>query len=156
MTPILKNTTVNFEDMGSYMQEYHKQNNITFVKSKKLIGSYFGKETLLYTPLLKWYLQHGLKITKFHVGIEYESVKCFQKFADEVSDARRAGDVDNAYELIAEIMKLFGNSAYGKTITNKEGFISTTYATENNISKKINHHIKKKIMKSPHQKEKLN
>ena len=138
MTPIFKNTTVNYEDMGEYMTEYHKQNNITFVKSKKLIGSYFGKEILLYTPLLKWYLQHGLKITAFHVGIEYTSVKCFQKFADEVSDARRAGDVDKAYELIAETMKLFGNSAYGKTITNKEGFVSTTYATEKNISKKIN------------------
>jgi hypothetical protein len=50
--------------MGEYMTEYHKQNNITFVKSKKLIGSYFGKEILLYTPLLKWYLQHGLK--SFH------------------------------------------------------------------------------------------
>ena len=58
-----------------------------------------------------------------------------------MSDARKAGDVDKAYELIAETMKLFGNSAYGKfgnTITNKEGFISTAYATENNISKKIN------------------
>ena len=61
-----------------------------------------------------------------------------QKFADEVSDARRAGDIDKSYELIAETMKLFGNSANGKTITNKEGFVSTTYATENNISKKIN------------------
>jgi hypothetical protein len=30
-----------------------------------------------------------------------------------VSDARRAGDIDIAYELIAETMKLFGNS--GKT-----------------------------------------
>ena len=86
MTPIFKNTVVNFEDMGEYMQEYHKENNINFVKSKKLIGSYFGKEITLYTPLLKWYLQHGLKITKFHVGIEYTSEKCFKKFADEVSD----------------------------------------------------------------------
>ena len=83
-------------------------------------------------------LQHGLVITNFHVGIEYTATKCFQKIADEVSDARRAGDVDKAYDLIAETMKLFGNSAYGKTITNKEGFVSTTHATENNISKKIN------------------
>ena len=104
MTPIFKNTTVNFEDMGEYMQEYHKNNKISFVKSTKLIGSYFGKEILLYTPLLKWYLQHGLKITKFHVGIGYESNKCFKNFADEVSDARRAGDIDKAYELIAETM----------------------------------------------------
>ena len=35
-------------------------------------------------------------------------------------------------------MKLFGNSAYGKTITNKEGFVNTSYANENDITKKIN------------------
>jgi hypothetical protein len=35
-------------------------------------------------------------------------------------------------------MNLFGNSAYGKTITNKEKFVSTTYGNEDNISKKIN------------------
>ncbi len=29
-------------------------------------------------------------------------------------------DIDKAYELIAETLKLFGNSAYGKCITNKE------------------------------------
>jgi hypothetical protein len=121
MTPIFKNTMVNYEDMGEYMKEYHKENNITFVKSKKLIGSYFGKDILLYIPLLRGYLQHGLKITAFHVGIEYTSTKCLKKFADEVSHARRAGDVDKAYDLIAETMKSFGNSAYGKTITNKEG-----------------------------------
>ena len=74
MTPIFKKTVVNFEDMGEYMQEYHKENNINFV-----IGSYFGKEITLYTPLLKRYLQHGLKITKFHVGVEYTSEKCFKK-----------------------------------------------------------------------------
>ena len=42
------------------------------------------------------------------------------------------------YELIAETMKLFGNSAYGKCITNKEKNLSTTYGNEDNISKKIN------------------
>ncbi len=42
----------------------------------------------------------------------------FKQYADEVSDARCAGDVDIAYKLTAEAMKLFENSAYGKTITN--------------------------------------
>jgi hypothetical protein len=87
---------------------------------------------------LKWYLQQGLKITKFHCAIKYTPEKSFQEFADEVSDARRAGDIDKAYELIAETMKLFGNSAYGKTVTNKENFVSTSYGNEDNISKKIN------------------
>ena len=40
-------------------------------------------------------------------------------------------------------VKLFGNSADGKTITNKEKFVSTTYGNEDNISKKINTHILK-------------
>ena len=35
-------------------------------------------------------------------------------------------------------MKLFGNSAYGKTITNKEGFVNNNYADVNIIRKKIN------------------
>ncbi len=35
-------------------------------------------------------------------------------------------------------MKYFGNSGYGKTITNKEKFVSTSYGNEDNISKKIN------------------
>jgi hypothetical protein len=138
MTPIFKNAEINFEDIGEYMQNYHTQNNIPFNKGKKLIGSYFGKEILLYSPLLKWYLQHGLVITKFHCAIVYTPECAFKKFSDEVSDARRAGDIDKAYELIAETMKLFGNSAYGKCITNKERFVSTTYGNEDNISKKIN------------------
>ena len=51
-----------------------------------------------------------------------------------MSDARRAGDNDKAYELIAETMKLFGNCAYGKTITNKEKIVSTSYGNEETIS----------------------
>ena len=35
-------------------------------------------------------------------------------------------------------MKLFGNSAYGKTITNKDNFDCTKYANEDNIANKIN------------------
>jgi hypothetical protein len=48
---------------------------------------------LLYTTLLKWYLQQGLKITKL---LEYTPAKSFQQFADEASDARRAGDIDKS------------------------------------------------------------
>ncbi len=39
-------------------------------------------------PLLKWYLEHGLEITKFHCAIKYEGAYAFKDFADAVSDAR--------------------------------------------------------------------
>ncbi len=98
---------------------------------------------MLYTPLLKCYLQQGLVITKFYCAIKYTPKKSFQQFADEVSHARPAGDIDKAYELIAETMKLFGKSAYEKTVTNKENFVSTSYGNEKNISKKSIVHISK-------------
>ncbi len=98
---------------------------------------------MLYTPLLKWYLQQGLVITKFYCAIKYRPKKSFQQFADEVSDARRAGYIDKAYELVAETMKLFGNSANEKTVTNKENFVSTSYGNEKHISKKSIVHISK-------------
>ncbi len=55
-----------------YMQNYLNENNIPFNKGNKLISSYFVKENLLYCPIkfvIKWYLQPGLKITKFHCAI---------------------------------------------------------------------------------------
>ena len=84
-----------------------------------------------------------IKITKFYNAIEYKPSYSFRKIADEVLDARRAEDVDKNYDLIAETMKLFGNSAYGKTITNKEGFVNTSYANEKDITKKLIIHVLK-------------
>ncbi len=53
-----------------------------------------------------------------------------------VSDAKSAWDIDKSKKLIAETMKLFGNRAYGKIVTNKEKQFSTSYGNEGNISKK--------------------
>ncbi len=43
------------------MKNCHNENNLQFDTGNKLIVSYFGKEILSYTPLLKWYLQQELK-----------------------------------------------------------------------------------------------
>ncbi len=70
--------------------------------------------------------------------IKYQPEYTFDKFADEISDARRLRDVGTADKVIAESMKLFVIFAYGKTFTNKEKNVSTTNGNEDNISKKIN------------------
>ena len=44
MTPILKNVDVCLDDVGEFMQEYAKQQNIKDVPRRLLIGSYFGKK----------------------------------------------------------------------------------------------------------------
>ena len=52
------------------------------------------KTSLLIISLLQWYLSHGLRMTKIHQVIEYESRRCFEGAGRKVAEARRAGDSD--------------------------------------------------------------
>ena len=70
MTPIFKNTEVSLEDVGQHMQDYAKEHNIKDIPRRLLIGSYFGNKIGLSTPLLKWYLNHGLVITHIYTIVE--------------------------------------------------------------------------------------
>lgn len=118
MTPIFKNIEIDptEEVVGNHMFEYNQSRGRNMSKkSRKLIGSYFGKQILIYAPLLKWYLQHGLVVTKTYSFIKANSHKPFEPFMNQVSDARRGGDVDKSKAMIADMMKLVGNAAFGRS-----------------------------------------
>src|SRR6218665_2346400 len=120
MTPIFKNVELDptrEEVIGSHMHEHNQTlgEDKHVAKSKKLIGSYFGKRILLYTPLLKWYLQHGMVISKTHSFVRASRATPFKQFMLEVCEARRQGDVDKSKKMIADMMKLIGNSAFGRS-----------------------------------------
>ncbi|KAL4111622.1 hypothetical protein PRIC1_003300 [Phytophthora ramorum] len=119
MTPIFKNTVIDCEDqntIGLHMYDYNLSRESGRAKpARKLIGSYFGEKILVYAPLLKWYLAHGMEVTKTHSFIKASSHKAFSPFMDAVSSARREGDVDKSKTMIAEMMKLVGNSAFGRS-----------------------------------------
>ena len=55
----------------------------------------------------------------------------------QVAQARLDGDCDNDKALIAETMKLIGNSSYGKLITNKEKHHDIVYVNESAIGIEI-------------------
>ena len=120
MSPIFKNVDVCLDDVGEVMQNYAKEHSIKDVPRRLLIGSYFGKKIGLSMPLLKWYLELGLVITNIYTVIEYIPDAAFNSFMTQVAQARLDGDLDKDKALIAETMKLIGNSSYGKLITNKE------------------------------------
>ena len=103
-----------------------------------LVGSYHGKKILLATPLLQWYLTHGLVVDRVYQIVEYERKPCFQQFGESVSAARRDGDADPDKAIIADTMKLLGNSAYGKTVTNVDRHRNVAYCTEVGTSACIN------------------
>ena len=61
MSPIFCNSQVKFEDM----QEYINTHNQSKKPRRLLIGGMKAKQTLIATPLLKWYLEHGPIVPKF-------------------------------------------------------------------------------------------
>ena len=138
MQPVFKNTTVTRDDIGPYMRQYAEEHDIMSTPRRMLIGSYRGDKILLATPLLRWYLAHGLVVDHVYQIIEYSLKPCFQHFGESVSAARRAGDADPDKAIIADTMKLLGNSAYGKTVTNIDRHRNVRYCTEVGTSLLIN------------------
>lgn len=121
------------------------------VPQRMLIGSMKGEKILLLSSLVKWYLEHGLVVSRIYQVIQFKPVACFDKFGHSVSDTRRAGDKNSASSaggeendgqgvtLLAETAKLIGNSVYGKMITNQERHRDIKYADSN---RKASNYIK--------------
>jgi hypothetical protein len=136
--PIFKNTEVCPKDAGSFMENFAAANNISSKSRRLLISSMRGKNILLATPLLKWYLDHGLIVTTVHQVVQYRPVACFAQFRDDVSDARRLGDSNPDQAIVAESMKLIGNACYGRTLTNKERHLDIAYCNDAKVTNKVN------------------
>jgi hypothetical protein len=119
MNPVFKNIVIDpsAEVIGDFMAaESRKQNK---KKSRKLIGSSFGEKILIYTPLLKWYIAHGMVVTKVHSFVKCHASCPFHNYTEIVSNARRAGDKDKSKEVVGNSMKLIGNSPFGKSAMNQ-------------------------------------
>ena len=116
MSPLFCTTEVPFESIGSHMQDHVKAFGLSEKPRKLLVGGMKGKKMLNATPLLKWYLDHGMEIIKIYQVVEYTSQRCFEKFVSQISNARREGDIDQDKAIIADLNKLIGNSSYGSLI----------------------------------------
>ena len=113
--------------MGPFMQQYVRDHGLSDKPRRLLLSGMRADKIMLSAPYLKWLMQKGLKVTKLHQVVEYSPKHCFRHFVQEVSDARRAGDADTAQKIIADTMKLIGNSGYGSLIMDKEKHRDTLY-----------------------------
>jgi len=74
-----------------------------------------------------------MEVTKVYREIQYKRGKPFQWFVEEVTEARRMGDKDKDKTLLADIFKLLGNSAYGKTIEDVTRQTNIIYTKDENV-----------------------
>ena len=138
MQPVFKNIRLTRDDLGPFMRRYAEEHDIMTTPRRMLVGSFHGDKILLATPLLRWYLEHGLEVTRVYQVVEYTPSPCFRRFGDAVSTAQREGDVHPHKTIIADTMKLLGNSVYGKTITNVDRHRDVKYCTEKAASLMVN------------------
>ena len=96
-----------------YIKDYQKNTGRkTLQSSRNLLCVTKAEKILLYTPVLKWYLNHGLTVTGIYKYLKYKSSRPFSWFREElqVSRARRDGDSNPALKQLGNTHKLIGNS----------------------------------------------
>ena len=136
--PLFVISEVPEEQIPQHMKDYQINTGRKKIKNnKKLLGVMKAEKILLYSPLLKWYLNHGLQVTKIHRYISYLSGTPFAWFPEEVSSARRAADQDKNKKQLGDTAKLKGNSFYGKMIENLEKHMNTKFTKDEKLIDKI-------------------
>ena len=130
MPPIFKTATVGREDIGDYMKAYCECEDLLKTSSRMLISSYKADNILLATPLLRWYIEHGLVVTKVHLVMEWRGQYCFRDWMNEAANMRRVAERDSSKAMLGESAKLLANSAYGKLCEDKIKFRRVRYCDQ--------------------------
>lgn len=117
MSPLFVVKEISDEQIPQHKHEYLEQTVRTRIPgTHKRLGLMKAEKILLYTPVLKRYLDHGLKLTAFHRFLKYQRGRPFGWFTEEIADARRQADTDPGKRITGDTAKLKGNSLYGKMI----------------------------------------
>ena len=120
MSPIFCVSDIHAKDFGEHMTQFCTEANFKPTKRRLLIGGMKAEKILLSTSLLKWYLEHGMKISKIYRVVQFTPRKCFASFVEKGTAMRRLGDSCPDKKILAEKYKLQINSLFGSFLRNKE------------------------------------
>ena len=127
MSPIFCTSSIPFSEFGEHMQRHVEEHGLSKESRRLLVGGMRARKILLISPLFRWYILHGLVVTKIYRVIELVPNACFRNLTDRVSQARRDGDTDANLAIIADTNKLLICSAYGGLLMNKEKHRTVKY-----------------------------
>ena len=115
--PIIKRQVITNDLLSDYMKDrYQKRHpNDPNLKRETVIQCFSATNHLLLTPLVKFYIQIGLRITKIHRIVQYQSARSLAPFVKHVSSMRIEA-VKAGNKTKANSAKCMGNAGYGKVI----------------------------------------
>ena len=137
-SPLFCTTQIPEEVIVERMRRHCREQGFKIGKGRLLVGGMKAEKIMLSTPLLRWYLEHGLEIMDVHEVIEFSPIRYFSEFVEKCISARRQADVDSDLALQGDTYKTLINSAYGSTLLNKEKFSNTSYLKGHSAFKLVN------------------
>lgn len=130
----LRKLNVEEEMLDPSILEKAKSQGRTFPYETRTL-TWSAEEIILVTPLLRRYLQLGLKITKVYYAIQYAPTKPFDLFVDELVEERiKYNKVNDAR---SDRAKFTLNSACGRFGLNLERQRKTKFALEENLQQNV-------------------
>ena len=122
--PIFKKADIFKSDLPPWMRNLYKQNEFP---KEQIVQAMHAEKLLLHTSLVKFYMNHGFRVTKIHKFYEYQPSECFKPIFDlcyearvqatqTVADENATADQKAAAELKATAVKLVSNSMYGSLL----------------------------------------
>ena len=112
---------------------------------RMLISSFLLTIGTIITPLLLFQLQLGLVCKKSHRFVQYTPRKCFDNFIQSAVDARRPGDENPNWSVVAVTMKTLANSSYGYQIMDRSRHTVKKHLTDEKTHSAINSKMFKRL-----------
>ena len=119
--PIIKRQVVTKEHLTPYMlgRIAHEKPEVKNFERETLIQCFNAKNHLLMTPLAKYYMDKGLKITNITKFVQYIPRRALSPFVKHVTNMRIEAETAVPKKTTkGNTAKIFGNSGYGKVNLN--------------------------------------
>ena len=118
---IIKRQTINASNVSPKILEQIKREyeKPELFKRNTLIQCFNDENHLLFTPLAKFYLEEGIKISNIRTFVQFYPDTCLKPFIDKVTKMRINAEM-NKKPLKGATAKIIGNSGYGLVSNNLE------------------------------------
>ena len=110
--PVIQRGVIDENLLSPYMAERCKAREYK-LPQKTLIQTFNGKQLLLYTPVLKFYMDLGLIISNVTKFVQFKAATPLEPFVQKITEGRIAA-CEAGNDPLELAYKIIGNSGYGK------------------------------------------
>ncbi len=137
--PIIRHLNINRNMITKEVLKIGDENGIMFMKPRRnLVACMTGKQVLMYTPLLKYLCEIGVKLTKIHQVVQYQANQYpFKEYETIIANDRRDGD-RTGNTVKTNMSKHLGASAWGKFAYNPLKRNTYRIVTDSEVNNIIN------------------